>query len=834
MNKEHLKESLNDEKYLGVPYEKLRFVRVVGGLNDCNVDEQGNLHLKLPDDKTSIGMRNTTHGTLNGIVSDHLMGTFSSSKYAVVAPLVEMAKHNELISLSPSDSYFWNANKGVSIPNAVLFAPHEDTLPFELGDELSVIRYKPDNNPQNNYENMAAAIGTYFEENNLPLYGVDNRSWRGRSLNEPTMDSSGVDTQKFANHIGYPITWGLHDGTAYSELENIHTNILRTAKEFSSIDSAMEFNEANQQRMNQDQLPSFGEAYDKSISQYNALRGELPEHHRDYYDLNVLPEITKFKVLLDQKIDVWFPAEPAISQEKISIPPPLPSTPPPLPSNPPPLPSNPNNENLNLLKAAKEFNKPSNPILNDLSELCEKQKELVKNDIERLRINPVILNLGTTKNAYTDYMNLNTENQALFGHGFEEMTRDPMASVHLKEYAEISEKLANATLQRVHLVSEKVGHLAPKRDFSGTPEQLREWRTEKDTLLNKIQVDSNFARDLKINSAMIDVCLNHIETSPKKNWFASIVSRTNPLNNLDLGPVEAITTKLDNENTQTSKNLLNAINAPTEEMVRAEKLRLFLNSLPTTETLEYSSPTTGTEHEKEQPKPELVSPCVNIQNDLKAAPVKESKKVLYPKEYLNDYLHNVKNDQNTHLLNEKFVLEGARNKLGRAFDQMVIVLQENGLSGGDLIFSEKNGMKYPEASYDAKIIFSQSPEARMALSHAANTLENYGSLCIAHQEHLQEGLSKVKDNNPMEQINSIEHIELSRELSSHLDHLAEPLKQYASLYENFDEKHDNQMIKERVAELNVGIIRDLSSEAAKTPVSPSPEQIKKNDFNLTL
>ena len=55
MNKEHLKESLNDEKYLGVPYEKLRFVRVVGGLNDCNVDEQGNLWIMSANDSNTNG-----------------------------------------------------------------------------------------------------------------------------------------------------------------------------------------------------------------------------------------------------------------------------------------------------------------------------------------------------------------------------------------------------------------------------------------------------------------------------------------------------------------------------------------------------------------------------------------------------------------------------------------------------------------------------------------------------------------------------------------------------------------------------------------------------------
>ena len=103
----HTPKTNNANTYLNVDFEDLMFVRVMTDINNCTVDESGLLNLKLSNE-SAINQRNTTHGTLNGIVSDHLTGVFSNAKFAVIAPLIELAQSNELLSISPADTYFWN------------------------------------------------------------------------------------------------------------------------------------------------------------------------------------------------------------------------------------------------------------------------------------------------------------------------------------------------------------------------------------------------------------------------------------------------------------------------------------------------------------------------------------------------------------------------------------------------------------------------------------------------------------------------------------------------------------------------------------------------------
>lgn len=818
---------LENKKYLGIPFDALMFVRVIGGLDDCNVDEKGHLSLRLPENKTSIGMRNTTHGTLNAIVSDHIMGKFSESKFAVVSPLLDMAKNNELISLSPSDTYFWNVNKGVSIPNAILFAPEDHKLPSELGDELNVIRYKPNSDSQQNYANMTSAIGTYFKENDLPLYAVDNRSWRGRSLNEPTMDGSGRETKKIADHIGYPITWGLHDGTAYSELENIHVNISRTMKEFSSIDSAQAYYEANQKRMYSEQLPTFGEVHDRSLSQYQSLIGELPEHHKDYYDHNVLPEINNFKTLLDQKIDIWYPLEATLETSEQSF------------TQPPPLPLSSVNKNQELLDALINYRDSSDPGMQQLSMAHQDQKNLLRQDIDRLGINPIILPIGTTTNLYAHFKQLNGTNQKLFGSYLEQMTRDEQAQKHLDSYVKISQEMVSSKMAGINSVAEDIILLAPKRDFSENPELLPEWRNLKNQMFIKMQGDFNNIKDLNETSKMMDLCIEHIKNAPPKKWLQNLTNRNGSLHDIQLSSIETSSQLMDYTFNSTGKALIDTINAPPEAIIRMNTMKPLASSAVKIKTNISNQIAEGdlvkSKHNNES---ELTKPEQDIKNDvLKISDTTnsyESQSVV--NKYLSNYMNSIPNKHNELLLKEKLLVERAKNKSAESVNQFIHILKENGLSDNDLIFSKNSDNESPEASYHAKIILAKSPEARMALSHAANALENYGSLCAVHQERFSEGFNRSRLNeNPdssLTESNLKEYSDLTKNIDSHFKQLEKPLSQYAQLFQDFDKNHNNQNILSRVSDLNKEINSHFKNNSFRNNNEVKITLENKNELSL--
>lgn len=840
---------LQDQKYLGIPFDHLRFVRVIKGLNDCDIDEQGNLSLKLPNDKTSIGMRNTTHGTLNAIVSDHLMGKFSESQFAVVAPLIDMAKNNELISLSPSDTYFWNVDHGVSIPNATLFAPEGNNLPPQLTNEnLNIIRYKLDSDPQKNYANMTAAIDGHFKENNLPLYGVDNRSWLGRSLNEPKMDGSGKDTQKIADHIGYAITSGLHDGTAYSELENIHTNILRTKNEFSSVESVQAFRDANQQRMNHDQLPSFAEVYDSSLAKYKSLREELPEHHRDHYDHNVLPEINNYKEMLDQKIDVWYPPEPTmeesssliVNQSTVVMPPPLPRE---ATKQPPPIPVEPSNKNQELMASLTQYNQSSHFPDRAVQELSMQHRDLqnsLAKDMARLSINPAILPLDTATNLHTHFSRLNQNNQNLFGEHLKQMTHDQQALTHLNDYVKVTQELTKIGMAQIISVSRDVIDLAPKRDFSQNPELLSPWRDLKNKMFVRMQGDFNNIKDLNETSKMIDLSIKHIQDTPEKNWFQNLTNKNGPLHGVPLNIIDASTQSLDNTYNLTATSLLDAINAPPEAILKmsspkSPSVSLKVEKIPAPEISENDLFKT-----KHKPEPEPVKPEEIIQsNELEnSGPMQSQDNESKVNKYLTDYLDNTPNKQKSLLSKERLLVEQAKEKSINAIDKFIDVLKKNGLSDNDLIFSNDPERKYPEASYDAKIILDKSLEARMALSHAANALKNYGSLCAVHQEHFSEGFDRLKTNENADslQIGSHfkEYLELTKNVGEQFQKLEDPLNRYSPVLHAFDENQDTQVTQCRVIELNKQINDSLQVSTFNSHNKTHPQQQQENKNELKM
>ena len=328
-----------NNKYLGVEHQDLRFVRVMKGIEGCETTPDGGLNLALLDEHNAVGKRNTTHGTLNAIVADHTYGTFSESRFAVVGELMQMSQQNELLSVSAADTYFWNQDKKISVPNATLFAPEGENLPKGMDDNLNVIRYKADNDPRTNFENMYRSVSDHFTEQNLPFHAVDNHGWTGRGLEENRDTLSGENIKNLSAAVGYKLESGLHDGTAYSELENAHTSYFKLNRDFASINNAAEFEEANRKRQDEDFQPNMMEQLDRADRQYKDKLAELPVHHRAYYTQNLGAPLASLRKDMNEKMDQWYGAEPAPSVLPTPIPSGMPPVPPaPLPSGMPPVP----------------------------------------------------------------------------------------------------------------------------------------------------------------------------------------------------------------------------------------------------------------------------------------------------------------------------------------------------------------------------------------------------------------------------------------------------------------------------------------------------------------
>lgn len=333
---------MTSQNYLHVPVDQLTFVRVLHGIEGFEVNKDGSLKVASPNfDPNSP--RNTTHGTLNAIVSDVIGGKFSESTFAVVGNLLDMAKNNELISLSPADTYFWNQDRSISVPNAVLFAPDDAQLPKEIHDRIKVISYPAAATDRENFVNMHLAVQQYFESQQLPFHRVDGRAWIDLPYDRAGIDH-GTGRDNVANAIGYHIDSGLHDGTPYESLEMVAHGLRRLIDEMAGINTVEQYMSANAERA-RNNMPNLIESMERLNEQYQDSVGELPRHQKEFY-CNLLDD--RFKNVaadFNLKLDVWFPDPAQLSNlsQAQAAPPPIPSLDPdgqvlvPTPPAPPPI-----------------------------------------------------------------------------------------------------------------------------------------------------------------------------------------------------------------------------------------------------------------------------------------------------------------------------------------------------------------------------------------------------------------------------------------------------------------------------------------------------------------
>lgn len=177
------------------------------------------------------------------------------------------------------------------------------------------------------------------------------------------------------------------------------------------------------------------------------------------------------------------------------------------------------------------------------------------------------------------------------------------------------------------------------------------------------------------------------------------------------------------------------------------------------------------------------------------------------------------------MLAEKNKLNQLKTKVDEAINNFTNVLLREGLSENDLMFTSDK--THPEVSYDARVILSKSPEARMSLSVAASALESYGQLCQSHQEHFESHFDKVIHNDvtnkniPEDVQNNISDFFKQHETST---------QHYCLLLEQFNPDIDNSTNLSKIRSLNESIDAKFSNinHSQKQTTNPVKYQFKYN------
>lgn len=333
---------MNNNKYLGVAREDLRFVRVIKGIDGFEAGPDGTLSMRLKQDSP---VRNTTHCTVNAVVSDHYAGKFSESKFAVIANFMDVAKQNELISMQPADSYFWNKDGGIDVPKATMFAPDNEQLPPEIEQNINIIRYPHGENDRESFKNMNQAIRYHFEKENLPFFNVDGHGWTDRPYQAPGTDPGGLDTALLSKALGYQVAHGLHSGGPYGNVEDSIQQVRDINRVFQSVESLDEFRLKNE-FWERDTGRGIKHDYDLNKEWFNQALNKMPEHHQQFYRDQFQEQFSGFENRYENKMNQWYGPE-QINEAPAPVPPALiigsvPPPPPPQPiytgTMPPPLP----------------------------------------------------------------------------------------------------------------------------------------------------------------------------------------------------------------------------------------------------------------------------------------------------------------------------------------------------------------------------------------------------------------------------------------------------------------------------------------------------------------
>lgn len=278
-------------QYQGVDYDDLKLVRVVKSLENSEINgDQFVLH--KASNNQSASLRNTLHFTLNTVVQDHAYGTFSNSKYAVIADLKETANQNKIVGLNEVDTFFWQNEKGTSLNKPTLFIPDNDQSSIDRFSAFNTVVYKSDEDANQNFINLTQAVKENFQANNLPFHTPSNWGWSGKPL------PSTQDFKALEQHLGAANLVDRHDGSVYSTMESLKSRVQILVEDLSSV--------KDQQSLTELQV---GHESETINTIYSTQMDTIANDHEltDYFTKHLGAHIDKLNKLHQDQINLLFP-----------------------------------------------------------------------------------------------------------------------------------------------------------------------------------------------------------------------------------------------------------------------------------------------------------------------------------------------------------------------------------------------------------------------------------------------------------------------------------------------------------------------------------------------
>ena len=292
-------------QYQGVDFDDLKLVRVVKSLENSEINgDQFILH--KASDNQSASLRNTLHFTLNTVVQDHAYGTFSDSRYAVIADLKETADQNKIVGLNEVDTFFWQNEKGTSLNKPTLLIPDNDTSSLDRFSAFNTVVYKSDEDAKQNFNNLTQAIKENFQANKLPFHSPSNWGWSGKHW--PTDQ----EFKALEQHLGATSLANRHDGSVYSKMEDLKARVQILVEDLSTVN--------DQQSLKELQI---GHKSDVINTIYSTQMDTISHDHEiaDYFKKHLGSEIGRLNDLHKEQINLLYPEPQIVSATQ---PPPIP------------------------------------------------------------------------------------------------------------------------------------------------------------------------------------------------------------------------------------------------------------------------------------------------------------------------------------------------------------------------------------------------------------------------------------------------------------------------------------------------------------------------------
>lgn len=292
-------------QYQDVDFDDLKLVRVVKSLENSEINgDQFILH--KASDNQSASLRNTLHFTLNTVVQDHAYGTFSDSRYAVIADLKETADQNKIVGLNEVDTFFWQNEKGTSLNKPTLFIPDNDTSSLDKFSGFNTVAYKSDEDAKQNFNNLTQAIKENFQANKLPFHSPGNWGWSGKQLPKHQ------EFKALEQYLGATNLADRHDGSVYSTMESLKSRVQILVEDINAVKDQQNF-ENLQVGHEADVINTIYGSQMEAISHDNEIA--------DYFKKHLGSEIGKLNDLYQEQINLLYPEPQIISATQ---PPPIP------------------------------------------------------------------------------------------------------------------------------------------------------------------------------------------------------------------------------------------------------------------------------------------------------------------------------------------------------------------------------------------------------------------------------------------------------------------------------------------------------------------------------